>query len=704
VTDIKKDILWRVYLMYFSILLFAIAIIVKLFYIQIKEGAELTALAQTQELRAFNLEANRGNILAADGSLLATSVPVFEVRMDVASPNIPDKYFLDNLDELSAGLAKILQSKSKREFKSYLLKNRKKGKRYVLLGRKVQYEQLKEIKKLPILKRGKHRGGLISIQTPKRVFPFGELAARTIGYENKSEKYFVGLEGAYSDILTGKDGKLVMRRINHGDWIPIHDENEVEPVDGNDIVTTIDINIQDIADNALLRQLLHNKAFQGCAVVMEVQTGHIKAIANLRYDSTDRKYKETYNYAVGASIEPGSTFKLANMLVALEDDKFKLTDSIITGVGFAVINGIQVQDVHKIGNGRVTIRDVFEYSSNVGMAKLITSAYDNEAAKYVDGLYDMSLNQPLGLEIIGEGQPFIKHPEKSKSWWGTSLTVMSFGYEVKQTPLQTLSYFNAIANDGKMVKPVLVTEVRTGDVSKERFGTEVINKKIASHETIDTVKSLLEGVVKRGTARRAFYGTPYQVAGKTGTAKIVKDGRYTRDYNASFVGYFPADDPKYTCIVAINKPTEEGYYGGVVAAPAFREIADKIYSTSLVLDLKYETKYGRADEPVRNNPVNYSDLKDIYSSLDINTVDYLHNDPWAIAQLNNEIIELESVEFSLHHIPNVKGMNAKDAVYLLENMGVKTKLSGRGMVKSQSIKAGTQLKKGQTINLKLAAY
>jgi len=704
VTDIKKDILWRVYLMYFSILLFAIAIIVKLFYIQIKEGAELTALAQTQELRAFNLEANRGNILAADGSLLATSVPVFEVRMDVASPNIPDKYFLDNLDELSAGLAKILQSKSKREFKSYLLKNRKKGKRYVLLGRKVQYEQLKEIKKLPILKRGKHRGGLISIQTPKRVFPFGELAARTIGYENKSEKYFVGLEGAYSDILTGKDGKLVMRRINHGDWIPIHDENEVEPVDGNDIVTTIDINIQDIADNALLRQLLHNKAFQGCAVVMEVQTGHIKAIANLRYDSTDRKYKETYNYAVGASIEPGSTFKLANMLVALEDDKFKLTDSIITGVGFAVINGIQVQDVHKIGNGRVTIRDVFEYSSNVGMAKLITSAYDNEAAKYVDGLYDMSLNQPLGLEIIGEGQPFIKHPEKSKSWWGTSLTVMSFGYEVKQTPLQTLSYFNAIANDGKMVKPVLVTEVRTGDVSKERFGTEVINKKIASQETIDTVKSLLEGVVKRGTARRAFYGTPYQVAGKTGTAKIVKDGRYTRDYNASFVGYFPADDPKYTCIVAINKPTEEGYYGGVVAAPAFREIADKIYSTSLVLDLKYETKYGRADEPVRNNPVNYSDLKDIYSSLDINTVDYLHNDPWAIAQLNNEIIELESVEFSLHHIPNVKGMNAKDAVYLLENMGVKTKLSGRGMVKSQSIKAGTQLKKGQTINLKLAAY
>lgn len=703
-TDIRKDILWRVYLMYFIILLFGVAIIVKILYIQIREGAELTAMAQTQELRAFNLEANRGNILASDGSLLATSVPVFEVRMDVASPNISQNFFLENINELSAGLAKIIGTKSKHEFRSYLLKNRKQGKRYVLLGRKIKYEQLKKIKKLPILNKGKHRGGLITIQTPKRVFPFDELAARTIGYENRTERYFVGLEGAYTDVLTGINGTQVMRRINHGDWIPIHDENEVEPVDGNDIVTTIDINIQDIAENALLRQLLYNKAFQGCAVIMEVHSGHIKAIANLRYDSTDRKYKETYNYAIGASIEPGSTFKLANILVALEDERINLTDSIVTGVGFSVVKGIPVQDVHKIGNGRVTVRDVFEHSSNVGMAKLFTQIYENEPAKYVDGLYNMSLNKPLGTEINGEGIPFIKHPEESRSWWGTSLTVMSYGYEVRQTPLQTLTYFNAVANNGRMVKPVLVTEVRTGDVVKERFGTEVINKNIASDKTIATARSLLEGVVLRGTARRAFYGTPYKVAGKTGTAKIVKDGKYTSDYNASFVGYFPADDPKYSCIVAINKPSEGGYYGGVVAAPAFREIADKIYSTSLVLDLKYETKYGSVVEPIKKAPANHQDLKQIYSALGIKPIDYLYNDDWALAHQNNDTLELTSVDFSTHLIPNVKGMIAKDAVYLLENMGVKTNISGRGIVRSQSIKPGTQLRNGQTINLKLAAY
>lgn len=703
-TDINKDILWRVILVYFIILLFGVAVIVKMILIQVNEGAELTALAKTQELKAFNLEANRGNILADDGSLLATSVPVFEVRMDVASPNISNQFFLNNVDELSAGLAKILGTKSKKGFKNYLIKNRKNGKRYVLIGRRVEYDQLKKIRELPILSRGKHRGGLIAMQTPKRVFPFNDLAARTIGYENKSENYYVGLEGAYSDVLTGTDGKQVMRRINHGDWIPVHDENEVEPVDGDDIVTTIDINIQDIAENALLRRLLQNKAFQGCAIVMEVQTGHIKAIANLRYDSTDNKYKETYNYAIGASIEPGSTFKLANMMVALEDEKFQLTDSVVTGVGFAVINNIPVQDVHKIGNGRVTIRDVFEHSSNVGMAKIITDVYEKEPSKYVDGLYDMSLNQKLGLELKGEGTPFIKHPAESKSWWGTSLTVMSFGYEVKQTPLQTLTYYNAVANNGKMVKPVFVTQIRTGDVIKERFGTEVINNKIASQSTIDTARSLLEGVVKKGTARRAFYGTPYKVAGKTGTAKTVTDGKYTRDYNASFVGYFPADDPKYTCIVAINKPTEGGYYGGVVAAPAFREIADKIFSTTLVLDLKYETKYGNSQDPVKPIPSNYQDLKNIYASLNIETTDYLHNDDWAVAKLSDEKIELESAEFSKHHVPNVKGMNAKDAVYLLENLGLMTKINGRGMVRSQSIKAGSQLQKGQTINLQLAVY
>jgi cell division protein FtsI (penicillin-binding protein 3) len=310
----------------------------------------------------------------------------------------------------------------------------------------------------------------------------------------------------------------------------------------------------------------------------------------------------------------------------------------------------------------------------------------------------------LGLEINGEGKPLIKHPDTSNDWWGTTLTVMSYGYEVKQTPLQTLTYYNAIANNGKMVKPVFVTEVRTGDVVKERFGTEVINNKIASQSTIDSIKSLLEGVVTRGTARRPFYGTPYKVAGKTGTAKIATAGEYRRNYNASFVGYFPADHPKYSCIVSINKPSEGGYYGGSVAAPAFREIADKVYSTSLVLDMDYETNFAEAKKPVEYHPSYYDDLKTIYASLGIQPVDYLNNDPWAMAVEDNDSIELESVEFPKVVVPNVKGMKAKDAVYLLENLGLKTDLSGRGAVRSQSIRAGSPVEKGKTIELQLAIY
>jgi len=333
--------------MYFLILAFGFMIIGKILYIQIKDGDRLKKIAESQEIAEITLEASRGNILAADGSLLATSVPVFEVRMDVASPYINDQLFYDKVDSIAAGLANIVGRRSKSKYKSKLISSRKKGNRYVLLGRKITYAQLKKIRQLPILRKGKYQGGLITIQTTRRQLPFDNLAERTIGFERKSEDLFVGLEGAYSEKLTGKNGKQIVRRINNGDLIPIHDENEVEPKDGLDIVSTIDVNIQDIAENALLRQLLNHKAFQGCAVVMEVETGYVRAIANLRYDSTDGKYKETYNYAIGESIEPGSTFKLPNIIAALEDGNIKLTDSVITNEGFGVIHGLKVQDVKK---------------------------------------------------------------------------------------------------------------------------------------------------------------------------------------------------------------------------------------------------------------------------------------------------------------------------------------------------------------------
>ena len=450
---------------------------------------------------------------------------------------------------------------------------------------------------------------------------------------------------------------------------------------------------------------MNHKAFQGCAVIMEVETGFIRAIANLRYDSADGKYKEIYNYAIGESIEPGSTFKLPNIIAALEVGNIKLTDSVITGEGFAVVKTVPVQDVKKIGNGRVTVREVFEFSSNVGMAKVMNRAFADDPSKYIDQLYYMSLNKKLGVEIKGEGKPSIKHPiDDRKVWWRTSLTVLSYGYELKITPLQLLTFYNAVANNGKMVKPIFVTEIRDGVNTKQTFGTEVINSQIASEATIRQAKSLLEGVVIRGTGRNVFKNSPYRIAGKTGTAKIASGGGYSKTYNASFAGYFPADNPKYSCIVSINKPTAGKYYGGSVAAPAFKEIADKLYSTLLVFDLKKEESGLSQQLPEDSHTSNYHELKTIYKELGIAATDYLHEEQWATVIKHEDKLEFESVEFSEDRIPDVKGMRAKDAVYLLENMGLKTTISGRGQVKSQSIKAGSKLAKGQQIKLQLAIY
>ena len=704
-TDIKKDILWRVYLVYFGILIFGIAIIGKIIYIQIKEGPELKAKAQTQELKAFDLEANRGNILDNNGRLLATSVPIFEVRFDVSSPYINDELFRRKVDSISAGLSLILNISQPR-LKSSLVKARNKGNRYFLISRKVTYNQLKQIRELPILRNGKYRGGLITIQKTKRARPYNELAARTIGYVNEKEKLFVGLEGAYTDVLTGKNGKLVMRRINHGDWIPIHDENEIEPKDGLDIVSTINIHIQDVAEHALLRQLLDNEAFQGCAVVMEVSTGHVVAIANLRYDSTDSKYKETYNYAIGESIEPGSTFKLASILAALEDNKTKLTDSLITGEGYTRYYSREMRDVHKIGNGRITVRDAFEQSSNVGISRLIYESYKEHPEDFINRLYSMSLNEPLGIKIVGEGIPYIKHPSKKRTWYGTSLPWMSIGYELTITPLQTLTLYNAIANNGKMVKPMFVSEIREGGAIIETFNTEVINSNIVSQKTVDSARSLLEGVVERGTAKRAFRNSPYKVAGKTGTAQIASNGGYNKiNYNATFVGYFPADSPKYSAIVVINNPSTGKYYGGSVAAPVFKEIADNLYSTSIAVETKNGTTNDSIIIPIPHKPVWADDIKSIYANLEIDTeVEFPFTSDWIKANTDDTDITFNEIAFRENVVPNVVGMKAKDAVYLLENTGIQTTISGKGKVKHQSIKAGKPVKENQSIKLQLATY
>lgn len=700
--DIKKDILWRVYLVYFGMLIFGIAIVAKIVYIQINEKKALEQKAINQEIKVFDIEAARGNILAADGSLLATSVPIFEVRFDAANPAISNAVFNESVDSIARGLAQIL-NKSARTIKNDLVKARKNGNRYLLISRKTSYDQLKAIKKLPIFRNGRYQGGLIVLQKTKRALPFNEMAARTIGYVIEKENLYVGLEGAYSETLTGKNGKQVMRRINQGDWIPIHDENEVEPMDGLDIVTTLDIEIQDMTEKALLNTLIENKAFQGCAVVMEVKTGKIKANANLRYDSLDGRYKETYNYSIGESIEPGSTFKLASILAALEDKKVQLTDSLITGEGYTTYYNRGMQDVHKIGNGRVTVRDAFEHSSNVGISKIIYNAYKDEPEKFVERLYSFGLNKPLDLEIQGEGRPQIKHPSNKKTWYGTSLPWMSIGYELTITPLQTLTLYNAIANNGVMMKPYFVTDVMEGGLPKEHFDPVVLNKKLIADTTLKLAQSLLEGVIEHGTGKSTFRNTPYKVAGKTGTAQIATGGKYNKtNYNGTFVGYFPADNPVYSCIVVVNNPSAGKYYGGSVAAPAFKEIADNLYATSISLNLPTDQSTDTIRVANANRPVYFADLATIFSDLKIPFTESQGAEPWVISTTESGSNSIYAVRFHNNTVPNVRGMKAKDAVFLLENMGIDITLSGRGVVRSQSINPGQPITSNMHIKLELS--
>ena len=699
--DNKKDILWRVFLVYFGMLLFGLAIIAKLVFIQVKEGSQLMKLAKKQEIRIFNLKADRGNILSAHGDLLATSVPVFEIRLDVANDYISNEFFNRKIDSLALGLSRLFNDKSANAYKRILIKARKTGNRYLLLHRKASYDQLKALRTFPILRLGRNRGGLIAIQRTKRQRPFGLLAARTIGYENKKENLFVGLEGAYAKVLSGTDGKQIKRRINHGAWIPVHDGNEVEPHDGMDVVSTLDVNLQDVAEEALMKQMEKHNAVMGCAVLMRVKTGDIKAMANLRYDGKTGSYDESYNMAIGEKIEPGSTFKLASVIAALDDHKVKLSDTLDIGKGYVVYYNRALRDVHTIGNGIITVREAFEHSSNVGISKMIFKSYKSNPNQFIQHLYAMGLNKRLGIELAGEARPYIKNPSDKKHWYLTSLPWMSIGYELEVTPLQMLSFYNAVANNGRKMKPRFVTEITDGGQVVKKIEPRVLNRQIAPPRVIKKVQSLLRGVVLRGTAQN-LKNDHFEIAGKTGTAKISENGRYINAYNATFVGYFPADDPQYSCIVVINKP-KHGYYGSAVAAPVFKEIADRIYSTSLALKQKKDTSVAKT-YPEALHAAWYPDLKMIYRGLDLKQSDYLKSEQWATTREKGKQIVFNVRDFKSGVLPDVRGMRAKDAVYLLESRGFQTELKGRGFVRSQSLRPGIKYKKGKKIVIQLSIF
>jgi len=546
---------------------------------------------------------------------------------------------------------------------------------------------------------GKNSGGLITTSQNKRVYPYVHLAYRTLGWFKDGNSNNVGIEGAFNQMLQGSVGKRLYQRIPDGNWRPMSWSNEIEPQNGNDITTTIDINIQDVAEEALLRQLEANQADHGCAILMEVKTGEIRAIANLGKNKNGT-YEELYNYAIGESTEPGSTFKLYSLLAALEDKKISLTDIVDVTGGVTKYANRTMRDSH-LGSNIMTVQQAFEKSSNVGISKIIFTAYSSNPQAFIDRLYSFSINTKLGLEIAGEGSPKVKNT-KARSWSKVSLPWMSIGYEVALTPLQILTFYNAIANDGVMVKPHFVKEIRAAGLGLpvKTIETEVINQRIASKGSIEMAKTLLEGVVENGT------GSPlknpiYKVAGKTGTAQVAQNsGGYNKsNYKGSFVGYFPADNPKYSCIVVINNPTQGGYYGGAIAAPVFREIADRVYATDPDVGQNWiDTSFAE-----RSNPIKAGALSEINSLS--KWLGYPSNShqpgEWLTLTTDSAGTKQQAVASNQETVPSVIGMGPRDAMYLLEKLGIKVQISGFGLVQQQSLPAGSNLVHGSSMLLGL---
>ncbi len=698
----KKTILMRATLIYAATALMGILILYRVWLIQFQEGDKWREQAAKITYEMQEVEAMRGNILASNGTLLVTSVPMFDIYMDVDNPNISDADFSENVAPLASGLSSLLQNRSASWYLSKLRRARRQGARYMLIKRDVTYSQLKELRKLPLFKRGRYAGGFIVEPKTERIKPYQSLASRTLGFINKKATHVdsVGIEGAYDQYLQGSKGKRLMQQIANGELIPVNYKNQIEPQNGLDVVSTIDVNIQDVAESSLREQLVKHDALFGTAIVMETKTGYIKAIANLGKIS-EGNYGEIYNYAIGRPEAPGSTFKLASFLAALEDGVLPpLTDTIDCGDGEKRFADRIMTDAHRGGFGKITVREVFEKSSNIGTSTIITEAYD-DPDDFLERLDQFHLNSKLNLDLKGEKDPYIRQTD-SKNWSAVSLPWLSIGYESELSPLHILTFYNAIANDGKMMKPQFVSAIENSGQIQERFEPVVLKKSIASQKNIDTVKALLRGVVERGTAAN-LRNTVYSIAGKTGTAQVANrnQGYNKQDYRASFVGYFPAEFPQFTIMVMVSNPTKGVYYGNVVAGSVFRDIADKIYATHIEIE-EQEIEEVHTSHPPILVVGKKQELNTIYSQMGYGMSNPEISSDWVVSMQHGDTLKYGYRIFDDEIIPNVRGMSAKDAIYVLEKLGLNVIVHGKGKVSRQSILAGTKATKGRRIELYLS--
>ncbi|HEX6180498.1 MAG TPA: penicillin-binding protein [Chitinophagaceae bacterium] len=700
--EVKRDILWRVYLCFLGIVVFSLLIIGRAVYIQQVQGEYWVSLSDSLRQKLVETEAERGTIFSEDGNMLSTSIPYFNIYIDFGADGLREKdgkRFKDNVDSLSTALAAFFKDKSTKEYKKELQKGYREKNRYYLLKKNLSFEEYKVLRNFPLVKQGRNKSGFIAEVKSRRLNPFGLLANRTIGLARENAQN-VGIERTYDSLLKGESGKKLVRFVGAGAYIPV-EGYEIEPRNGKDIVTTIDVNIQDIAENALLKMMISNEAAHGTCIVMEVKTGKIKAIANLGKLS-DGNYWEDLNYAIRAS-EPGSTFKLATMIALLEDKHVSLDNHVDLEGGTWKVYRRTVYDSERHGLNEVTIKQAFEHSSNVGMAKLACAYYTKNPEQFIAHLKKLRLDQPSGIDLLGETRPIVKNPS-SRTWSATTLPWMSFGYEVLISPLQTLMLYNAVANDGKMMRPYLVNEIHQGGVVVEKKEPEVLEETICSQATLKQLKACLEGVLTDGTGQ-TLQTVDYTIAGKTGTALVANGNRGYADhiYQSSFAGYFPANDPQYSCIVVIkNRPFARKYYGALVAGPVFREVSDKLMAVS-----------ADKNEMVAKSPVIRADsssyyyagyapaVKEVYNTLKYTYKDSTGNNDWSRVYAYNYQPVLNKQTITKQVMPDLKGMGLRDALYLLENMNVKVMVKGKGRVTRQSLEAGAPFPKNQSVVIEL---
>ncbi len=702
----QKNIMIRYSFIILIMVLVGIAIVCKAGVIMFAERQYWKEVADRFIKENVEVKPNRGNIISSDGQLMASSLPEYKIYMDFkAGGKEKDSLLMASLDSICMGLHQIFPDKSKAEFRAHILKGRRKGSRnFLIYPKRISYIEYKETKQLPVFNLNKYRGGFHEQAFNQRKKPFGSLAMRTLGdmYSDIELGAKNGLELSYDSVLKGKVG-ITHRQKVMNKYLNIVD---LPPVDGCDVITTIDVGMQDIAEKALVDQLKLINGSVGVAILMEVQTGEVKAIVNMT-KCADGNYREIKNNAVSDMMEPGSTFKTASIMVALEDGKITPEQTVDTGNGVYNMHGRPMKDHnwHRGGYGVLSVTQSLMVSSNIGVSRFIDENYHNNPTKFVKGLYKLGIATPLKLDIPGTGKPYIRMPNKS-NWSKTALAWMSIGYETQIPPINTLTFYNAIANNGVMVKPKFVKSIMKGGEVIEEVPTEVINPAIASPKTIKDIQTILEKVVSEGLGKRAG-SKQFHVSGKTGTAQVSQGaGGYKSGamrYLVSFCGYFPSEAPKYSCIVAIQKSGLPAS-GGLMAGSVFSEIAERVFAKHLaqnLADAKDSTSVLIPDVKSGDlNAVNY-----VLNNININTVGMNNTEPqkpvWGEVAYNSDKIILRKQEVSYHTVPNLIGMGAKDAVYIVENLGLKPRISGIGKVSSQSLSSGSIIRRGEVIQLKL---